>query len=229
MMESRTWSALRRALLAPTLALLVLSSVVGLPARAQSTSDVEAAEALLERVQQTYEAANGLRATFTQQTRSPFSEDTVTFKGTLLLQETKYRIETPQQTLVTDGATTWIYNPATSQVIINQYVNDETIITPDEIFRDYLEHYTVAGILPQGRNATAVEIDLAAADTSAYYTDITVRVRRRDAMLTRVRLEDQNGSTVVFRLDDIQLNPSFDPNAFTFTPPPDAEVVDLRS
>jgi outer membrane lipoprotein-sorting protein len=48
-------------------------------------------------------------------------------------------------------------------------------------------------------------------------------------MLTRVQLEDQNGSTVIFRLDDVQLNPALAADAFTFTPPPEAEVVDLRS
>lgn len=205
-----------------------LPPIVG-PASGQSTSDADAGTALLQRVQQNYEAADGLRATFTQQTRSPFSEDTVTFEGTLLLQGAKYRIETRQQTLVTDGTTTWIYNPATSQVIINQYVNDETIITPDEIFTDYLERYNIEATQASERDGSIVAIDLAAADTSAYYTDVTVHVRRGDAMLTRVRLEDQNGATTVFRLDDIQLNPTFDPEAFTFSPPPDADVVDLRS
>jgi outer membrane lipoprotein carrier protein len=205
-----------------------LTPIAG-PAFGQSTSDADAGTALLQRVQQNYEAADGLRATFTQQTRSPFSEDTVTFEGTLLLQGAKYRIETRQQTLVTDGTTTWIYNPATSQVIINQYVNDETIITPDEIFTDYLERYNIETTQASDRDGSIVAIDLAAADTSAYYTDVTVHVRRSDAMLTRVRLEDQNGATTLFRLDDIQLNPTFDPEAFTFSPPPDADVVDLRS
>jgi len=204
-------------------------SLGDVPVCAQSPPDVEAAEALLQRVRQNYEAADGLRAAFTQQTRSPFTEDTITFRGTLLLQGSKYRIETPQQTLVTDGTTTWIYDPAANQVIINQYVNDETIITPDEIFRDYLEQYNIAAMRASNRAPSVAAIDLTAADTSAYYTHATVHVRRPEAMLTRVQLEDQNGSTVIFRLDDVQLNPALAADAFTFTPPPEAEVVDLRS
>lgn len=197
---------------------------------AQPASDAEAGAELLRRVQENYDAADGLRATFTQQTRSPFTEDTVAFEGTLLLQGAKYRITTQQQTLVTDGTTTWIYNPVTSQVIINQYVNDETIITPDEIFTDYLERYTIEAARQIEQSGTSfTEIDLAAEEASAFYANATVRIRRSDAMLARVELEDQNGATTIFQLDNIQMNPSFDPGAFLFSPPPDAEVVDLRS
>lgn len=215
------------------LIVLLLMGLTGIliprSAAAQSVPEDDAA-ALLDRVHQTYDAADGLRATFIQRTRSPFSSDTVALEGSLLLRGTQYRIETPQQTLVTDGTTTWIYNPETNQVIVNDYVNDESVITPDEIFTDYLERYRIVS----ARTASAEEhalvaIDLTADAASAFYTDATVYVNRDTAMLARVQLDDQNGTTTIFQLDDIQLNPSFPDDAFTFQPPPDADVVDLRS
>lgn len=208
---------------------ILLWLISAVPARAQSP-DVTEAEALLRRVQQNYESADGLRASFTQQTISPFSEDTLTFEGTLLLQNKRYRIETRQQTLVTDGTTTWIYNPSANQVIINKYVNDETTITPDEIFTNYLGQYNIENMRTVEENGEQLAIiDLTAEQRSAYYQEVTVRVRRRDAMLTRVRLVDQNEGVTIFKMENIQFNPSFAAGAFTFTPPDDAEVVDLRS
>jgi outer membrane lipoprotein carrier protein len=204
--------------------------MTSLPAAwAQNETDTEGA-ALLQRVQSNYESANGLRAAFRQETQSPFTNGAVSFTGTLLLRGDQYRVETPQQTLVTDGATLWIYNPDENQVIVNQYVNDETTITPDEIFTDYLERYRIVDTRTRTTNGTSfVELDLTADQPDAYYTDVTVRIRRADAMLTQVTLTDQNGGTTTFHLEDVQLNPSFPDSAFTFQPPPDADVVDLRS
>lgn len=211
------------------LLLLLLIGAVPVYAQDASLSTDEGAD-LLRRVQEQYESADGLRGAFTQQTVSPFAEDTVTFEGTLLLQERRYRIETRAQTLVTDGATTWIYNPSSNQVIVNDYVNDETVITPDEIFTDYLGRYTIDSThTVQQQGESVAVLDLVAEASSAFYPEVTVHVDRSDALLRRVRLVDQNGATTIFRLDDLQFNPPLDSDAFTFTPPGDAEVVDLRS
>lgn len=213
-----------------TACLFLLLLLIGIaPAYAQDSSSHEGEE-LLRRVQQQYESADGIQASFTQQTRSPFAEDTLTFEGTLLLHGQRYRIETPEQTLVTDGSTTWIYNPSANQVIINDYVNDETIVTPDEIFTDYLDQYAIEDTHTEERNGESFAIiDMTAEDPSAFYREVTVHVRERDAVLHRIRLVDQNDATTIFQLDDLEFGPSFESEAFTFTPPDDAEVVDLRS
>lgn len=210
---------------------LVVGLLFALPtiAWAQGNASDEG-RALLRRVQQQYEAAEGLRATFQQETQSPFTDGASTFSGSLLLRGDQYRVETSQQTLVTDGETLWIYTPSENQVIVNQYVNDETIITPDEIFTDYLERYRIVATRSVERDDTVfVEIDLTADAPDAYYTDVTVRVRRADAILARVTLNDQNGATTIFQLNDVALSPPIPEGAFTFQPPPGADVVDLRS
>jgi len=210
---------------------LLAALLCALPPAAWAQDDaIEEGRSLLRRVQQQYEQADGLRAAFQQETRSPFTDGTAAFAGSLLLRGNQYRVETPQQTLVTDGETLWIYNSSENQVILNQYVNDETIITPDEIFTDYLEQYRIEATRSSERDGTVfTEIDLTADSPDAYYTDVTVRIRRADAILARVTLNDQNGATTVFQLDDVTLSPSIPEGAFTFQPPPDADVVDLRS
>lgn len=202
-----------------------------IPAGAQDSSlSTEEGEALLRQVHERYAQADGLRGAFVQHTLSPFAEDTLTFEGTLLLHGERYRIETAQQTLVTDGTTTWIYTPATDQVIVNDYVNDETVITPDEIFTDYLEQYAIEAVRSTMANSERlVAIDLATEDPEVFYPEVTVHIDPSRPMLQRVRLLDQNGATTVFRLKDLQFAPSIEADAFTFTPPDDAEVVDLRS
>lgn len=206
------------------LCIMLIAGFTAHPLRAQDP------EALLERIQSTYDAVEALRANFTQTIRSSFSDRSTTNRGSLLLQSDKFRIETEQQTLVADGETTWIYTPSTNQVIVNDYVNDETTLTPDEVFYDYAERFRVESMDTETQSGDRIfELNLAPKDSSAFYQSVILHLRDRDTAITRLRLEDRNGTTITFTLDDIQFNPSVTGGTFTFSPPSDAEVVDLRS
>ncbi len=58
--------------------------------------------------------------------------------------------------------------------------------------------------------------------------DATLYVRSSDAIPTRVRVRDTNGTLHAFDLSRVQLNPSLPASTFAFTPPRGTEVVDLR-
>ncbi len=214
--------SIRRGLL---LLLATLMAGFAVPSAYAQTPD-----ALLERIQSKYDSVDALRARFTQTIRSSFSDRTTTNRGSLLLQSDKFRIETPQQTLVADGVTTWIYTPSSNQVIVNDYVDDETTLTPDEVFYDYAERFRVESMQTQMEQGDRFyELSLAPKDSNSVYRSVTVHLRDRDTAITRLRLEDRNGTTITFTLDDLQFNPSLTGEPFTFSPPGDAEVVDLRS
>ena len=69
----------------------------------------------LQALQNRYDRLGSLRATFTQVTQSDFANDSTQVNGRVLLAGDKYRVETPSQTVVTNGATSWIYSPARSE------------------------------------------------------------------------------------------------------------------
>lgn len=190
----------------------------------------QAPDTVLERVQEKYESIDALRVRFTQKTESEFSKRSTRATGTLYLQGNKFRIETLSQTLVTDGTTTWIYTPSENQVVINDFVDDGQTLTPDEIFYDYPERYNVAAMETVEQDGETYYImDLTPKSADSAYRAARAHVRAQDAMITRLRLTDQNGSTVIFNLTEIQLNPSLSADQFTFDAPDDAEIVDLRS
>lgn len=213
---------LRRYPLALLVGLLLL--MISSPTTAQDPDDV------LQRIQTTYDEAEALRASFTQEIGSPFADRPTTNRGTVWMQDQKFRIETADQTLVADGTTTWIYRASTNQVIINDYVNDETTLTPDEIFYDYAERFVVRSMDSErhdGDRYFVLHLTPRSDDTT--YQSVTLHVRDRDTAITRLQLEDRDDTTITFTFDHIQFNPDIDANQFTFEPPPEAEVVDLRS
>ena len=187
-------------------------------ALAQQNADV------LDRLRARYESLDGLRATFTQRVGS------ATMEGSIALRGDAYRIETADQTLVTDGATSWVYSKTDRQVLVNDAVADETTFSPADFFTHYPDRFdvradgteTIGGLRHDRLRLTPKNAD-------AFLQEVTLFVRATDALPTRVRIVDGNGTTVLFDLQDVEVNPRLAEDTFRFSAPAGAEVVDLRS
>lgn len=184
----------------------------------------------LSTLKQRYERLSGLRASFTQVMGSEFSSDSSLIQGRVVLAENKYRVETPAQTVVTNGETTWIYSPADSQVVVNDAESAESTVTPQSFLMSSTQHYSVASERSATRDGVPHSVlTLAGADDNARFEDVTLWIRTRDSIVTRLRATDRNGSTLDLRLRDIVVNPTFPGDPFVFSAPDGVEVVDLRS
>ena len=98
------------------------------------------------RLKTKHESISTLRAQFSQSMTADYFDEPETATGSLVMQGDKYRVETPAQTLVTDGVLTWIYNVGENQLLINDYVEDETTFSINTFFREFDELYEVAGV-----------------------------------------------------------------------------------
>ncbi len=186
--------------------------------RAQAGGD------LLDRLRMRYETTEALRARFTQ------SGGGATMQGTLILRGDAYRIETPDQLLVTDGTTSWVYAKADGQVLVNDAVADETTFSPADFFTHYPDRFAVrvdtSTVLDGARHEV---LRLTPKSSDAFLREVTLWVRAEDTLPRRVRLIDGNGLELTFDLRDVEINPPLRGDVFRFAPPPGAEVVDLRS
>ncbi len=207
------------------LASLVFVTVLLLPSSAAAQSD----SLSLSDVQKAYEALDGLRASFTQVISSDFAEDTTRMDGTVLLSGNKYRVEAPDQTVVTDGATTWIYTPADSQVVINDAEQEASTVTPESFLTASAERYTVKSSAPTTRNGTPhVKLEIESTDSATNFQTATLWVRQSDRVVTRIRASDRDGSTLDLRLRNLEVNPALEGDPFRFSPPEGVDEVDLR-
>jgi len=203
---------------------IVLFLCLGMIAQA-SGQDAPSLEALQSR----YEDLTGLRAAFTQVTASEFARDSSRIDGRVLLSGNQYRVETPSQTVVTNGETTWIYSPADSQVVVNDADADARTLTPQTFLTASAERYDVTATRSVERDGTPHHVlSLSAATDAARFETATLWVRQSDQIVTRLRATDPNGSTLDLRLQDIALPERFEGTPFTFSMPNGAEVVDLR-
>lgn len=206
----------------PAFLLIVIGLALGPAAYAQDDPSLEA-------LQTRYNQLEGLRATFTQVTASEFAGDSTRINGRVLLSGNKYRVESPGQTVVTNGETTWIYSPADSQVVVNTAEAKATTITPQTFLATSANTYDITSTRTTRRNGTVHDVlSLTATTDTARFRKATLWVRRSDRIVTRLRATGRNGSTLDLRLRKIDVNPSFNGTPFTFSPPDGVEVVDLR-
>lgn len=195
-----------------------------------NTSLAQEADEILQQLEQKYQTTLALEADFSQTTTSAFSDLARTFRGTLLLQGDRYRVETDQQTIVTNGQTTWIYTPAEQQVIVSDYEEDETAFVPSEFFYHYRDRFSVTSMKTVEQNGETYNVlQMEPKQANTFYRTITLWVRAHDALITRLKVENANDTQMVFNLKNVEFRPPVSADAFTFSPPPEAEVIDLRS
>lgn len=186
------------------------------------------ADQLVRRLEEKYNSDQALKAQFTQTVSQ--GGQTNTLSGTLTLQGDRYRVTTDQQTLVTNGETTWIYTPARGQVLVNDYVEDETAFSPSRFFDGYRERYRVSDVRTTQREGEKhYVLTLKPKQEGAFFREVTLWMRASDAVVTRLAVRDANQSKMTFALRDVSFGVETDASTFRFDAPQDAEVVDLRS
>ncbi|MEP0546829.1 MAG: outer membrane lipoprotein carrier protein LolA [Rhodothermales bacterium] len=181
-------------------------------------------DTILDRLRARYESTDALRAHFVQTIGDASMEGTLTLRGDA------YRIETGDQTLVTDGTTAWVYSKSEKQVLVNDAVADETAFSPADFFTNYPDRFNVT--VQGSESISGVRHDrlkLTPKESGSFLREVTLFVRASDALPTRVQIVDGNGTRVAFDLRDVEVNPRLGNDVFRFVTPQGAEVVDLRS
>ncbi len=217
----QTWTMLIGCLLA--------AGVTG-PSLAQEGGALSQAQDLVDGLRNRVEVAPAIQADFTQTFSSEFFDETESTTGHVVLQNRKYRVETPSQVFVSDGVTTWIHDLVADQVLINDYVEDESTVSLNRFLYRSNQEYRIVGLSTvdeDGQSRFAVRLE--SSDPGAFFPTCTMLFRKSDRELTALSVVDLNGTTIRFDLRNLSYDSPPAHLNFTFDPSTVSEVVDLRS
>jgi len=100
------------------------------------------AREIIENVQERYEDISDATITFSQSVRFKVSKAEQSVDGTLYFKKPgKYRIETEERTVVTDGKTSWSWNPRNRQLIVDNYREETHALSPEQLLLNYPKDY----------------------------------------------------------------------------------------
>ena len=187
------------------------------------------AREIIENVQERYEDMTDASLTFTQSVRFKVSKAEQTVKGTLLFKKpNKYRIETEERTVVTDGKTSWAWSPRNRQVVIDSYKEETHSFSPEQLLLSYPQNYysTLVGEEKIGGQSAYV-LKLTPKEDNAFATAMKIWVSK-DWLIRKVEVSDVNGAVTTYVIEKISIDQKLSDAKFVYQVPDKAEVIDLR-
>ena len=204
---------------------IALLSLAPAPTQAGDT-----AEDILERVRSKYATIRDAELTFSQRTRFPVAKIEHQVRGTLALKkENKYRIETEDQTIVTDGTTVWSYSVQNRQVLIDDFKMNDRSLSPEKILSGAPGEYaaTVLGREKAGKGEVVV-LKLLPRGEHALVSTLRLWVDTDSWLIRKADVTDVNGKETMYEVADVRINAGIPDSRFTLKIPDGVEVVDLR-
>lgn len=185
---------------------------------------------IVENVQRTYRGIDNAIIEYDQTVRFPMTRSEQTFEGIVYMKRPDYyRIESEQQTVVTDGETIWSYNPFTEQVIIDLFREDDQMFTPDRFLLDIPDDfYVTVGDREDVQGKSLIMLRLVPKDEHQFVRSMRLWVDDDEWIVRKAEVEDLNDNRTVYRVRAIQLNVGVDEELFSYRPPENAEIIDLR-
>jgi outer membrane lipoprotein carrier protein len=190
----------------------------------------QTAEEVLGQVRKKYDTINDAELRFSQTVRFSMSKVEQRLDGTLLMKKgNRYRVETDEMTVVTDGETVWSYSRINNQVLIDRFKLDERSFSPERILMAAPADFSASllGHEKVGKSETVVLKLLPATDQS-FLSVLKLWVDEVDHLIRKVEMTDANGKETTYVVTEIRINSGVTDGRFTYRIPEGVETVDLR-
>lgn len=206
-------------------AVLVAASCLALPVGAPQVDG----QAVVRKVRATFESLKTMRARFTQTFEWKLVGESQKTSGTLAAAKgDRYRIETEDQLIVTDGKTVWNYSKANKQVIIDELGKTADAPLMRDLMLRYAEGYTAVLKGQEAMGGSDCYVVELRPKGEEFITAVTLWVDGKLWIPLRVRQIDVNDNVNVYELQDVELNVTLPQSLFTFQPLTGTEVIDMR-
>lgn len=204
--------------------LLLILTLAGILAGQQpSPGDV------LASIRQRYAGLRDASAQFSQTVKRRYAPASKPTAGTVQIKTgNKYRIDTEQQVIVTDGSTVWMYTPKTKQVLIDTYSAKRQTFSPDQFLQGLPNDLTPDSAV---RTDSIIVLTLTPARATGALKTITSIVVRTVAgrwTIDALDLTDKNGTVTSITLRGMRMNSGIDDGVFRFAVTDSMHIVDVN-
>ncbi|MCB0661171.1 MAG: outer membrane lipoprotein carrier protein LolA [Saprospiraceae bacterium] len=191
------------------------------------------AKEVFEKVRDRYEAYKTLTVNFSIEIQIP-QNPPINQTGTLLQQGKKYKLDLPDQMLMSDGNDLWLFRKEAKEVLINDIdEGDDSVLSPIDLLKIYERddfEYALVNEFKDKSNRTVQQIELKPNAKDADYSKIRIEINKADAAILGMMAFFKDGVRYKVVLDKETPNKSFSASTFAFDASqfPDVRVEDLR-
>lgn len=215
---------------------LMMALPFGLLAQAQAPAEKTdlAAKKVLDKIRKKYEAYKTVEATFTLTIELPNQPKEVQ-KGTIGQDGDKFRLTMDDQTIISDGKTTWVYVKKNNEVQINTADpagTESGFLTPKELLKRYQKGdflYAITEKTTEG-GKLLTQIEFKPKDKNSEYSKLRLAVDEKAQTIQSIKAFAKDGGRYTFVISKLTPNKAFAAGDFTFDTKkyPGVKVEDLR-
>ncbi|MBL7827566.1 MAG: outer membrane lipoprotein carrier protein LolA [Saprospiraceae bacterium] len=195
-------------------------------------SDPEAKK-VLDRIRKKYEAYKTIEVGFTL-TIEPPEQPKEVLKGTMAQEGSKFRLEMPDQMVVNDSKTTWVYLKKSNEVQINDSEpsgSEAGFLTPLELIQQYQKGdylYAITDKITEG-SRVLTQIEFKPKDKKSEYSKLRVSIDEKAGTIHSLKAIQKDATRYTFVITKSNPNKALT-GYFTFDPKkyPGVRVEDLR-
>jgi outer membrane lipoprotein-sorting protein len=192
-------------------------------------SEVSPAQIWIDEVAAPLRAVKDLELKFSASVQMPESESPERYLGTLWVGDsTRFRLEIPIGTYVSDGKTFWEYHPRTHQVLIRDGGDKAGRALPGRILVDLLASPPLSCDTLKEKGKSQVRIRLSPTAKTGQLDSLEVRIDLKRRKLEWVETLDANGGRTRYQVRGLKQGNPIPDSRFQFEKPKSAEIVDMR-
>ena len=203
--------------------LALLCCCIGTPTYAQPSAAEFAA-----RLQARYDETRAFHADFVQEVSSAALGRTLTSRGHVYFEKPgrmRWEFAEPQQTLIADGASFWLYQPAENQVIKTPFRSAFNSQTPISFLTGVGRLEEDFAVSPQGETERVHRLRLLPKRDAAAVGRLDVEVDKATFDILQATVTDPLGNTTRLRFSHIERVDDLDDDLFRFALPAGVDLV----
>lgn len=186
---------------------------------------------IINKVQDKYRSTKTVRIEFKEKSHFKLTDTMTEIAGVLQMSgKDKYRLDSEDQVLVSNGETLWRYNKLDSQVLVDHAKKTEEDVMLNNFLYEIKDHY-FGQLLEEkkdgGVKKYAIKLTPKPSEQS-FFSSIKMWVKDKTWEVEEIVYVDYNGNETTYVISEIVFNPNLNTSIFTFTPPEGIQVVDLR-
>jgi len=197
----------------------------------QSWADEQSAQKIVENINRHYQTIKNVSARFEQTFYWKLADERQKITGKIFIKDgKKYRVETADQIIVTDGKTVWTLSEANKQVIID-LLNENAQQNPlmREFIVKYSKEYKPTIVGQEIINDSPCQIlELTPKNDDMFITSVRIWVDTKTWLMLKVEQTDINENITTYLISNIDIAAALSDNLFKLEIPKDYEVIDLR-
>jgi len=191
-------------------------------------ADTTKVDELIQQIDSTYLHLQDLQMNFKKEMKSEVFKEVKPVKGVIYLkQPDKFRMESSEEIIVSDGQVVWTYTKELQQVT-KQKVQSGQKFNFLSFLEDMQTKYEAELLgAEKVEGAECKKMLLTPRERGADFEKLTLWVDGKSYLIRKMELQDLTGNKTRFWFTEIKINPGLPKSRFEFKPPGKIELIDL--